>query len=196
MTYPVFYKDYFIGQWSKDPGTHQSGFNGMSEGFWTLLTFFLSRRLFVGEFFLGGGGKQFSLRVEWLVEKMEGAELAGSTWLQRDTVLHLLFFLKHILCHCVDFSWFFHFCTFSDFFFTFPADSETPTPIFHWKFVRSSWVLLEVPWICWSSKWIWLGGGRIFLGNLVVETLEQWSKLVVICCHNRGMTFYLVSWGF
>lgn len=28
---------------------HQAGFNGMSEGFWTLLTFFLSRRLFVAE---------------------------------------------------------------------------------------------------------------------------------------------------
>lgn len=40
--------------------------------------------IFCGEVFLGAGGKQFSLRVEGLVEEMEGAELAGSTGLQPD----------------------------------------------------------------------------------------------------------------
>ena len=42
---------------------HQSGFNGMSEGFLNVAYIFFSRRLFVESFFLGGGGKQFSLRV-------------------------------------------------------------------------------------------------------------------------------------
>lgn len=162
---------------------------GCQKGFERCSHFF-----YLGDF-LWRRGKQFSLRVYWGTCGKDGRCWTGRKYLTSTWQCSASPFLPET--YPLSLCWFFHVCTFSDFFFTFPADSETPTPIFSiGNLFRSSWVLLEVPWICWSSKWIWLGGGRFFLGNLVVATFEQWSKPVVICCHNRGMTLYLVTWGF